>query len=559
MSEVVWPSEASAYLEARNLTTEDAERSGLRPIDKRTAYNIGFRPAGSGLVIPCLDPFSGDVLETKWIRYFDPPIIEGIPRRYMQLPGTPVEVLLDPDLRWKRIAKDVSIDLLITEGAVKAIAANRQGHHCIAISGVDCWHLKGSKELTPLLQKIKWRGRRVFIAYDSDAVLKTGVQAAEQQLAAALGAAGATVRLLRIPPRKVDLNDLLLQTDGPKALKRLIREAMPAGTMDGNPLMMEVLSSVEAKAVDWLWDGYLPNGMLAMLSGDPNAAKTFIALSIAADLSNGFVPSSKKKCKPINTIYMSHENSPEYVVRPRFEAAGGNAKRLFIIKETVTLQDIGRIEASVREKKAGLLIVDPLQSFLGADVDAHRSNETRPVMDGLVRLAEQNNISVLILRHLAKSSGGRAIHRGLGSIDLTAAVRSEMIVGHAPETPQQRAMVQIKNSVGMHAPSLAFEIVPKGISAKLEWRGESSLTAADLLAPEGVAKRKTQLDEAREYLSAALKAGPRLVHELEAEAPVPLRVLQEASKRMMLRKTREGKGGAWRWALPSYAVGGRNK
>jgi AAA domain len=80
------------------------------------------------------------------------------------------------------------------------------------------------------------------------------------------------------------------------------------------------LSDVAARPVDWLWQPYLALGMLGMLSGDPGAGKTFISMAIAAALSNGRVPYSGEQCSPIDVLYLSVENSPEHVLRPRSTA-----------------------------------------------------------------------------------------------------------------------------------------------------------------------------------------------------------------------------------------------
>ncbi len=165
-----------------------------------------------------------------------------------------------------------------------------------------------------------------------------------------------------------------------------------------------------------------------MLSGDPDAGKTFIALAIAAELSNGRVPASGDPCQPISTLYLSRENAPEYVIRPRFDALRGCADRFHLLRGSVegegeaavrtgvTLKDLPLLESALEKTGARFIVIDPIQSYLGADVDAHRSNETRPVMDGLIDLAEKHKACVLVVRHLSKASGGRAIHRGLGSI-----------------------------------------------------------------------------------------------------------------------------------------------
>jgi hypothetical protein len=190
-------------------------------------------------------------------------------------------------------------------------------------------------------------------------------------------------------------------------------------------------------------------------------------------------------------------------------------------------------------------------------VDAHRSNETRPVMDGLSKLNEELGVCVLIIRHLAKSSGGRAIHRGLGSIDLTGAVRTEMLAGSSSLNSDLRAMVQIKNNLGQLADSIGYAIVGEESQARLEWC-KTDLTAADLLAPESANKRKTQIESAKDYLYEALKEGPRLVNTLVNDE-FSLKVLQKAGKELGLKKTRDGESGVWRWALSKFAQpGGQN-
>ena len=204
------------------------------------------------------------------------------------------------------------------------------------------------------------------------------------------------------------------------------------------------LADVGARAVDWLWAPFIPMGMLSMLSGDPGAGKSFLALAVAADLSCGRLRDGRI-VEPASTLYLSVENRIAQSIRPRFDALNGNAAHFHVLRGTlysadgdehhggVTLADISTLERAISETSARLVIVDPIQSYLGASVDLHRSNETRPIMDGLSKLAESRGLAILLLRHLSKQYGGKAILRGLGSIDLTGAVRSEMLAGSLPD------------------------------------------------------------------------------------------------------------------------------
>jgi hypothetical protein len=298
-----------------------------------------------------------------------------------------------------------------------------------------------------------------------------------------------------------------------------------------------------------------------MLSGDPAACKTFIALKIAAELSRGRIPATDDKCGPVTTLYLSHENSPEYVIRPRFDALGGDADRLHLlqgkvhgdgddsIRSMVTLQDIDLLDSALEKTAARLVVIDPIQSYLGAQVDAHRSNETRPVMDGLIGLAERKGAAILVVRHLSKASGGRAIHRGLGSIDFTGAVRMEMLAGNAAHDPRNRALIQIKNNVGPLADSLGYEIVGDDTQVRLEWAGLSQLTAQDVLAPDSGVEVQTEIAGAVDFLRAQLSDGPKTQQELVQSGNFPSRTLQRAAKQINVKKSRDGHRGPWIWGL----------
>ena len=322
------------------------------------------------------------------------------------------------------------------------------------------------------------------------------------------------------------------------------------------------LSDVVAREVDWLWSPYLPNRMLAMMSGDPGAGKTFVALAIAAAITSGRKPYTGEPIVPVPVLYLSIENSPEHVIRPRFDLLGGDPRNFHLLRGSITndsqqpergsvrLSDVPILSQALQQTGAKLVIVDPIQSYLGAEVDAHRSNETRPVMDGLSRLAEDYGCCILFLRHLSKASTGKAIHRGLGSIDLTAAVRTEMLAGCSPENPDLRALVQLKSNLGAFGPALGYAIDSTG---SFRWTGESRLTSEAILAPGCVNEDESALGEAADFLQTELKDGARPVREIQAEARaagIAGTTLKRAKGRLRVISNKRSMEGAWVWSLP---------
>jgi AAA domain/DnaB-like helicase N terminal domain len=326
------------------------------------------------------------------------------------------------------------------------------------------------------------------------------------------------------------------------------------------------LSSVEAQPVPWLWKPYLSYGMINLLSGEPGCGKTFLALAFAAALTVGKIPYVGEPCLPHDVVYLSIENSPEYVVRPRFDLLEGDANRLHVLQGAVTgegpkarregvrLSDIPLLEAALKQTKARFLVVDPIQSYLGGEVDMHRSNETRPIMDGLATLAQKYRVCLLILRHFAKSTAGSAINRGLGSIDLTGAARTEM---HAGSRDGQSAMVHAKTNIGEIGKSIGFEIK----AGVFRWTGETSITANDLASAGGMAEEdRDAANEAAQCLEDMLKGGPKAASEIFSEAKelgFSDRMIRRAKTKLGV-KSRKKVGvryGQFEWFLEDYEDG----
>jgi RecA-family ATPase len=322
------------------------------------------------------------------------------------------------------------------------------------------------------------------------------------------------------------------------------------------------LADVQAQAVEWLWEPYIPLKMITVVSGDPGAGKTFLSLALAASLTQGKGMVTGTEAAPCNVLYLSHENSPEHVTRPRFDALEGDVSRFFLLEGTktddgtagrITLADLEQLEEAITEHKARLVIIDPLQSFLGGDVDAHRANQTRPIFDGLIRLAEKTGCALLITRHLSKGLGGSALYRGMGSIDITGAARSELLIAKEPDQEGRIVMAQSKNSLAEFGPSLTYSI---GSDKKLHWHGKSSFKANDLLTAPSSAEERSAVDEAEDFLRETLADGPRLVKEVQSQAEeegISKATLRRAQSRLRIEKKPGGFGKGWVLSLPSVA------
>jgi len=319
--------------------------------------------------------------------------------------------------------------------------------------------------------------------------------------------------------------------------------------MSNTELNIINMADVEAVAVKWLWKPYIPLGKITIIQGDPGEGKTTLALSIAAALTQGEkLPNEVGIKAPMNVIYQTAEDGLADTIKPRLEAVNADCTRVLVIdesKEELSMTD-ERIQKAIQQTGAKLLILDPIQAYIGANVDMHRANEIRPVMSKLGRIAEEYGCAVVLIGHMNKAVGQKSSYRGLGSIDITAVARSVLIVGKMRDSPSKRIMTQAKSSLAPVGKSLLFEI--NGNSA-LEWKGEVDITAEQFLENGGAELNKLEI--ATEFLLETLKDGKVSQKEIAAAASdydFSARTLNEAKKKLKVLSIKADN--KWYWKLP---------
>ena len=215
-------------------------------------------------------------------------------------------------------------------------------------------------------------------------------------------------------------------------------------------LKLITMDSIQVKEIDWLWYPYIPMGKITIIEGDPGQGKTSLVLKIAAILSNGgILMGDTEKRDAINIIYQTAEDGLSDTIKPRLIKENADCNRIYIIDESkipLSMND-SRLEEAIIKTKAQLIILDPIQAYIGANVDMHRANEVRPIFKKLSEIAEKYNCAVILIGHMNKASMSKSTYRGLGTIDIQAAARSVLIVGRMRENPETRIMVQDKNSL----------------------------------------------------------------------------------------------------------------
>jgi hypothetical protein len=333
----------------------------------------------------------------------------------------------------------------------------------------------------------------------------------------------------------------------------------PAGsgaTVTGTDIVS--LADLQPQPVEWLWQHRLAAGTLAMLSGDPGSGKTWVALAIAAAMTSGRAPFTGEKLNPFTVLYASSEHAASQIIQPRFAALKGDPARLLVLRAAVSATSMSSpayalrdLEDALQRTQARLVILDPWDALLVPELNPDRASETRPLLDRLVRLAEMHRCCILLIRHLSKRTPGRPIGRGRASVELSAVLRTEFLAGSSPDAPDHTALLQTKSNLGPLAPPLDYSI---GKAGNFHWTGLSNLTPEDLLAGRPTGAGLPPRKFAAQWLRDHLQGGSQTQGAIETAAQrdgVCVATLRRAKFDLGVRSSKDGKSGAWWWALPS--------
>ena len=309
------------------------------------------------------------------------------------------------------------------------------------------------------------------------------------------------------------------------------------------------LSDVPLQEVKWLWYPYIPFGKITIIQGDPGEGKTTLALRLAAACTTGQTLPGMEATKPFNVIYQTAEDGLGDTVKPRLMDAGADQERVLNINErekTLTLLD-ERIEAAIIQTGAKLLILDPIQGYLGGRVDMNRANEIRTVLKNVAAVAERTGCAIVLVGHLNKAAGANSAYRGLGSIDFRAAARSVLLVGRVKKEPNVRVIVHDKSSLAPEGKSMAFSL---GSEEGFRWLdGYEDITAEELLCGVSSATKTASAEELiRDMLSGGEPIAANEVFRTAEAKGISKRTVNEAKKNIEgIVSTKIGK--QWMWQL----------
>lgn len=318
---------------------------------------------------------------------------------------------------------------------------------------------------------------------------------------------------------------------------------------DDSDLRIINMDTIQSESIKWLWYPYIPYGKITIVQGDPGQGKTTFVLNFAAKLSLGKNfqnDDNSEERQPINVIYQTAEDGLADTVKPRLEAAGADCSKIMVIDESersLSMTDT-RIEHAIENTGVKVVILDPIQAYLGDNVDMNRANETREVTKRLAMLAERTSSAIILIGHMNKGGGLKAAYRGIGSIDFFAIARSVLLVARVPNRPEVRAIAQIKNNLAQEGETVAFQMA----NGKFDWLGKYEISIEELLGGySSESKLQQAVDLIKRILSSPKSVPANEIFEKGKQLGISKRTIDNAKHELQIKSVKIGT--SWCWSL----------
>lgn len=272
------------------------------------------------------------------------------------------------------------------------------------------------------------------------------------------------------------------------------------------------MDDIEPEVVEWLWYPYIPLGKLTMIEGDPGLGKSWLTMALASYISRGKALPYQINKEKGKVLIMSAEDGLADTIKPRLITLKANTNNIVAIPEAVSFTENGAkaVSEAIDLVKPKLIIIDPLVAYLGGKIDLHKANETREIMARLTKIAEDHHVAIVLVRHLTKGNKEKAIYRGLGSIDLTAAVRSCLAIGRNPQDPNDgRVICHIKSNLAPLGKPISYTLDAGDKEHPFEFGEEIDVDVNEVLGTQSTTGRGAT-EAAVEFLNTILANGKSL-------------------------------------------------
>ena len=343
-----------------------------------------------------------------------------------------------------------------------------------------------------------------------------------------------------------------------EAIDRELRRQEPKTVNERVSLVC--MSDIEEEDVEWLYPPYVPRGKVTICAAYPGAGKTYLMCYMAACVSTGrqFFNQIPFCDNPGRVIYLTAEDGIGDTIKKRLRICGADMMNIATVLDNKTqlMFDSPEIEEFMKNYRPDLMIFDPFQAYIGAEIDMNAPNRTREKLGYISELAEKYKVAVVLICHFNKNGKGDAITRVLGSTDIMGICRSYIALGPVPGEDDMKFMSHEKSSLDKRGKTILFEINPD--KGGIVYLGENNLTMDDYTAIRNKKRvsNAPAVEAAKQLIMNNMPEGRRLAKELKnlaAANKISDSSLQRAREELgiITRKTKEFPPKSI-WILPGH-------
>ncbi len=333
---------------------------------------------------------------------------------------------------------------------------------------------------------------------------------------------------------------------------------------DSERFLFTPIEDVEEEAVEWIWYPYLARGELTILEGDPGLGKSYLAEMIGMHIVDGKRLPTVRAHKAVKgkVAYFDTENSAGTVTKRRLVDNGCRNMKNYFQEEQFFMVDeedaLDEVYEALETLRPDLVVFDTINTYIGR-ADTHKASETQQALSYFSEIAKRFNCSVMVVRHLTKSTKDRALYRGQGSIAFAGLARVVLTIGVHPDDPDTRVMAVTKLNITRKPLALTFTI--ESLPDKLKYQDRSKFVWGDFVDLDSdeivsvTSSKKERRTEVEEFLRDVLTDGPMKLSELERAAEargINMKIVRAVGKDIgIVRETTGfGKKRVATWGLP---------
>lgn len=318
---------------------------------------------------------------------------------------------------------------------------------------------------------------------------------------------------------------------------------------------------------EWDWQDRILSHSINLLEGRKGCGKSSMCATICAHFAGGSPLPGTQAPIPSPVIWCGAEESWQSVILPRLVSAGchpglcmrirmsnadGSPRRLTLPSGTPELVKL------IKASGARCLVLDPFGSMADPDIDLKVEQLARYYLERLADALEECRCTGILTRHLRKGNTGDVLDAGMGSVAIGNTARVILRCDKHPTEDTLQVLSVVASNYGARPPSLTYKLKPCGLGVKVDWQGESKLSADVLAEGRGSSADRDECKDAIILLRGMLENGPREAKALISEARVcgvGERTLRKAKAEAGVTSERRSAGGggdgSWYWCPPA--------